>query len=280
VYVLDKTDNVLYHIKSSIEKDEYSSTYTLVSPETRETYIFNRFGLHLSTVDLLTGIPKFNFTYSGNAMYGKLVSIVDQHKVLMSIKRDFHGRAQLIQMNDNLSIKLKLFNNMLKSLVSSDRSYEFKYLSNSGLLTSSSDYNGRVTLYNYEPSGKVNQIIEPNNMVTNVDYQINASGIVTRMNRANLYSETWITNGSRTFIYKNGKLETMMEANKDTFSIRALASEAEYQSFQTYYKSTVSFQSQPHPIRIRNPSASFLHNSATANKLILNRPQKKTRFNI
>ena len=55
VYVLDRGDNVLYQIKNSILKDEYSGKYTIVSPETREAYIFNRFGLHLNTIDLLTG---------------------------------------------------------------------------------------------------------------------------------------------------------------------------------------------------------------------------------
>lgn len=61
VFVLDQGDNVLYRIKNSITKNESNGKYTIVSPETREAYIFNRFGLHLSTIDLITSKFEFNF---------------------------------------------------------------------------------------------------------------------------------------------------------------------------------------------------------------------------
>ena len=80
-----------------------------MSPETRETYVFNRFGLHLNTIDLMTGLTLFNFTYNGNALYGKLTSITDQNKLLLSIKRDFHGRAEYIQTTNSFNIKVSLY---------------------------------------------------------------------------------------------------------------------------------------------------------------------------
>lgn len=291
VYILDQADNVLYHIKNSIEKDEYTNTYTIVSPETRETYVFNRFGLHLSTVDLLTNSPKFNFTYSGNALYGKLVSIVNQHKVILNIKRDFHGRAQMLQTSSQFNIRVKLNNfNMLKSLVTSDdHSYGFKYLSNTGLLTSSSDFNGKVTLFDYESNGKVKKITEPNNMPTNVNYFINETGIVTEMNRANLYTETWVTNGTTTriyksmfffrfifslvfkcfvnlklFLFKDGKLETLMEANQFNLNLRSMANEMDYIRFQSYYKSIINFQA-PQSRKLSAPRI-YNFNSAKARR--------------
>ena len=48
----------------------------------------------------------FNFTYNGNALYGKLTSITDQNKMLLSIKRDFHGRAESIQTSNSFNIKV------------------------------------------------------------------------------------------------------------------------------------------------------------------------------
>lgn len=109
VYVLDRGDNVLYHIKNTITRDEFSGKYTIVSPDTREAFIFNRFGLHLHTLDLLTGQVMYNFSYNGNALYGKLVSVTDQNKVLLNIKRDFHGRAEFIQTANNFNIRVSLF---------------------------------------------------------------------------------------------------------------------------------------------------------------------------
>ena len=47
------------------------------------------------------------------------------------------------------------------------------------------------------------KIIEPNNMPTTINYFINETGICTEMNKANLYTETWITNGTSTRIYKS-----------------------------------------------------------------------------
>jgi hypothetical protein len=124
---LDQGDNVLYKIKNSINKNESNGKYTIVSPETREAYIFNRFGLHLNTIDLITSkflifmspIYKvnskfsdnyvYNFTYNGNALSGKLLSIIDQSKKQLNIKRDFHGRVESIQTPNNYLIKVSIY---------------------------------------------------------------------------------------------------------------------------------------------------------------------------
>jgi hypothetical protein len=42
-------------------------------------------------------------------------------------------------------------------------------------------------------------------MKTSINYFINSSGIVTEMNRADGYKETWINNKTNTFIYKSKK---------------------------------------------------------------------------
>jgi hypothetical protein len=55
IFVLDKGDNVLYHLKNSILRNENNGRFNVMSPESREYYTFNRFGLHLNTVDLITG---------------------------------------------------------------------------------------------------------------------------------------------------------------------------------------------------------------------------------
>ncbi len=206
VYVLDRGDNVLYHIRGSIEKDEHSSGYTLVSPDTQEAYVFNRFGLHLSTVDLLTDSAKFNFTYSGNALYGKLASVVaGEDRVLASIERDFHGRPEVIQLSSELSVRVKLNNfNMLKSLeVSDGRKYAFEYLGNTGLLTASREPEGKVVAFGYAANGRVREVLEPGGLVTRVEYLVNGSGLVTTIDRAGLYRETWISNATSTVVYKS-----------------------------------------------------------------------------
>jgi hypothetical protein len=204
VYVLDRGDNVLYHIKNVITRDEYSGKYTLVSPETKEAYLFNRFGHHLHTVDLISGSMQYNFTYNGNGMYAKLISVTDQSKVLLNIKRDFHGRVESLQTTNNYLVKVKLNNfDMLRSVTLNDnRSFNFSYLGNTGLLISKTEYD-KTTLFNYEKNGKIKEIVEPNGQTTNITYFIDSSGIVTLLNRASSLSETWIVNSSAIYIYKS-----------------------------------------------------------------------------
>lgn len=106
VYVLDRGDNVLYHVRPSLLRDEEMGKYTLVSAETREAYVFNRFGLHMHTLDLSTGTTVYNFTYNGNALYGKLTSIGDQTKTILVVKRDFHGRAESMQTSNGFTMRV------------------------------------------------------------------------------------------------------------------------------------------------------------------------------
>jgi hypothetical protein len=170
VYVLDRGDNVLYHIRNSIKRDDYTGKYTIISPETREAFIFNRFGLHMQTIDLISGNIMHNFTYSGSAFYGKLIGITDQNRHILNIKRDFHGRVESIHTTNGFNIKLKLNNfDMLRSIITNDnRSYSFNYFGNTGLLSSKTEFNDRTSYFMYEKNGKIKELIEPNNIITNI----------------------------------------------------------------------------------------------------------------
>lgn len=176
VYVLDRGDNVLYHVKPALLRDDDLGKYTIVVPpadarDGGEVYVFNRFGLHMHTLDLKTGATLYNFTYNGNALYGKLTSISDATRTLLVIKRDFHGRAESMQTASGLTMKLKLNNlDMLRSVTTTsennnnnnNRSHVFNYMGNVGLLISRTDddLNKAETsaLFNYEKSGKVKEV--------------------------------------------------------------------------------------------------------------------------
>jgi hypothetical protein len=210
VYVLDRGNNVLYHIRNSISRDEYTGKYTIVSADERQAYIFNRFGLHLHTVDLITGNMLFNFTYNGNALYGKLISVSDQFKLILNIKRDFNGRVEQIQTNNAFTIRVKLNNfGSLKSLSQNEnKNYTFDYVGNSGLLSTLNDVqNQKQVVFAYDKSGHVQQISEGANAQTKLEYFINSSGIVSILSQnehANI--ETWITNKTGSFIYHGNYL--------------------------------------------------------------------------
>lgn len=54
-----------------------------------QVYVFNRYGQHLSTVDLLTGVQLYNFTYNVHSYFGRLLKVTDAGGQQMTIRRDY-----------------------------------------------------------------------------------------------------------------------------------------------------------------------------------------------
>ncbi len=198
----------MYHIRNTFNKDESNGKFTIVFPKLEEAYLFNKFGLHLHTLNLNTGKIIFNFTYNGNSLYGKLTSVTDQNDVILSIKRNFHGRVEFLQTKKS-QIKIKLNNfDMIKnfSTNTSKKTISLSYLENSGLLKSKTEYNGKTTLYNYQKYGKIEQIIEPDKSVTDITYSLNATGMITKLYKGAFNNKLWITNSKGIFFYKSNFL--------------------------------------------------------------------------
>jgi len=51
--------------------------------------VFNRYGQHLSTIDLLTGVQQYNFTYNVHSYFGRLLKVTDAGGQQMTIRRDY-----------------------------------------------------------------------------------------------------------------------------------------------------------------------------------------------
>jgi len=51
--------------------------------------VFNRYGQHLSTTDLLTGVQLYNFTYNVHSYFGRLLKVTDAGGQQMTIRRDY-----------------------------------------------------------------------------------------------------------------------------------------------------------------------------------------------
>ena len=72
------------------------------------------------------------------------------------------------------------------------------------MISSKTEINDRTTYFVYEKSGKIKEIIEPHNLITNISYFINGSGIVSQIRRKlDSYKETWISNLTSIYVYKS-----------------------------------------------------------------------------
>ena len=55
--------------------DPRTGRYEVLDASAGQTYTFNRYGQHVYTSDLVTGRVTYNFTYSVNSYYGRLMKV-------------------------------------------------------------------------------------------------------------------------------------------------------------------------------------------------------------
>lgn len=86
----------LFRIRSvvaSIPEETGAREYEVYSTETQELYIFNRFGQHISTKNILTGETSYTFTYNVNTSNGKLSSVTDTAGNKVFLLRDYSSQV-------------------------------------------------------------------------------------------------------------------------------------------------------------------------------------------
>lgn len=67
--------------------------YEVYSPDTQEVYVFNRFGQHIATKNILTGETSYTFQYNVNTSNGKLSMVVDSAGNRVFILRNYASQV-------------------------------------------------------------------------------------------------------------------------------------------------------------------------------------------
>lgn len=75
VHVADMGNLRVHSVLPPTPSADRSGGFEVLYPQTSELYAFNRFGHHISTRDIVTGRPKYNFTYNVNSYYGRLMKV-------------------------------------------------------------------------------------------------------------------------------------------------------------------------------------------------------------
>lgn len=120
-----------------------------------EVYVFNNQGLHLRTLDALTGAVRFQFGYDANV---RLVSITDIDGNVTTIQRDASGKPTAIAGPFGQLTSLTLDANGYLASISNPaaESHQMSY-SGDGLLTSFTNPRGNVSVASYDTLGRVTQ---------------------------------------------------------------------------------------------------------------------------
>jgi len=76
VHVADMASLRVYSVVPPLPAaDRRTGRYLVLDASAGQTYTFNRYGQHVSTSDLVTGRVIYNFTYSVNSYYGRLMKV-------------------------------------------------------------------------------------------------------------------------------------------------------------------------------------------------------------
>ena len=152
LYVAERDSDWVEAARSTL--DGFGSGDMLIpSEDGTEVYRFNRFGRHLSTLDSLTGEPRWSFGYDTQ---GRLLSATDVDGRALTVERNGSGVATALVAAGGQRTELTLdANGFLASLTNdADETVSFDYTAK-GLMTGIEDSLGGDTAYEYDSLGRL-----------------------------------------------------------------------------------------------------------------------------
>ncbi|CAL8261650.1 unnamed protein product [Lota lota] len=144
-----------------------AGTYEVASPDVQEMYVFDLNGTHQHTASLLTGDPKFSFSYSTD---NDLTAVTDGNGNTLRIRRDSNRMPVRIVAPDNQVIWLAMgTNGGLKTLTAQGMELVLlTYHGNNGLLATKTSEIGWTTFYDYDSEGRLLNVTFPTGTVNNL----------------------------------------------------------------------------------------------------------------
>ena len=170
--------------------------FGLASEDGRELYTFSPAGKHLRTLDALTNVRKYDFTYD---TAGRLIEMIDIDSLITTIERDSAGNPVAIVSPFGQRTTFTLdANGYLASITNpASETLQFTYTAD-GLMTSMTDAKGNLYRYFYDSAGLLVRDEDP------------AGGFKTlsRTNLSNGYEVTLATAKGQSSRYRVEKLST------------------------------------------------------------------------
>ena len=187
LHICDQTNYRIRTVKNRIPHINTEQQYQVHSPETGETYIFNRFGLHMATKSIATKEEIFQFSYSVTTSTGSLVAVTDRTTGKINIIRNYAGQVESIENVQRQKFNVKVDRkHMLRSFIFSvNNSVEIDYYRSSELLRSRRDGDGQTQMFDYDMNGRVERAITPTGSVIQLRSDISIYGGMVNISRNN-----------------------------------------------------------------------------------------------
>ena len=198
LHVADMGNMRIYSIVATLPEPDNYGQYRVLYPQTQDLYIFNRYGQHVATKNLITDQYVYNFTYNVNSYYGKLVRVTDSGTNRLTIRRDYTTQAKEITPPGGQKCKFIMDNmGQLQTFIAADNSTtKFTYLSNTGLLETKETSEGHTFLYDYDTNGRLASVTQPTGEHTALSTDVDPTGAVARLSTDHKDKVALATNGN------------------------------------------------------------------------------------
>ncbi|CAK1544761.1 unnamed protein product [Leptosia nina] len=208
VHIADQANYRIRSVMASIPDASGAREYEIYSPDTQEIYIFNRFGQHVMTKNILTGENNYVFTYTVNTSNGKLSTVTDAAGNKVFLLRDYSSLVNSIENTKGQKCRLKMSRmKMLQELRTPDNfNVTFDYHGTTGLLKAKYDSTGRSYIYKYDEFGRLTSAVTPTGRIITLTFDLSLKGATVLVSENNKKPTSILIKGS-SVITKVGEAE-------------------------------------------------------------------------
>nr|CAD7401782.1 unnamed protein product [Timema cristinae] len=198
LHIADQANYRIRSVTASIPDASVSREYEIYSPDTQEIYIFNRFGQHIATRNILTGETSYLFTYNVNTSNGKLSTVTDAAGNKVFLLRDYSSQVNSIENTKGQKCRLRMSRMKMLHELSTPDNYNvtFDYHGPTGLLKTKLDSTGRSWVYNYDEFGRLTSAITPTGKVISLSFDLSIKGATVKVTQNNRKPVSMLIKGS------------------------------------------------------------------------------------
>ncbi|XP_024943143.1 teneurin-m isoform X4 [Cephus cinctus] len=208
VHIGDQANYRIRSVMASIPDASGAREYEIYSPDTQEIYVFNRFGQHIATKNILTGETNYLFAYNVNTSNGKLSTVTDAAGNKVFLLRDYSSQVNSIENTKGQKCRLRMSRMKMLHELSTPDNYNvtFDYHGPTGLLKTKLDSTGRSYVYNYDEFGRLTTAVTPTGKVISLTFDLSVKGATVKVGQNNRKPVSMLIKGS-SVVTKIGEAE-------------------------------------------------------------------------
>jgi len=188
LHLIDSENYQLLSVKLNLD-EEKQQNFNILNSLTDELYLFNKYGLHLATLNALTGKTIYTFTYDQNNSLGKLISVTDSSNNKINFIRQ-QGKLTAIVSANGQKCKVNInAKGQLEQIVEEDGLKTIYEYDANNLLVAKSDNLGFNYHYEYDRFGRLLSVIKPSGARVDLNYRSSVEGALIQTKEINLVNE-------------------------------------------------------------------------------------------